>query len=98
MVVLVFIFFGINLFFQARLAFERALELDPDCVGAMVGIALLQLNSQEPEAIRSEEQGYIFNKNLIYRLPPSRHSLQKVDCFIQGLKQNTQTKKLYYPN
>jgi len=41
---------------KARLAFERALELDPDCVGAMVGIALLQLNSQEPEAIRDGVQ------------------------------------------
>jgi len=41
---------------KARLAFDRALELDPDCVGAMVGIAVLQLNSQEPDAIRDGVQ------------------------------------------
>jgi len=30
-----------------RLAFERALELDPQCVGALVGLAVLELNSQQ---------------------------------------------------
>ena len=30
-----------------RLAFERSLELDPRCVGALVGLALLELNSKQ---------------------------------------------------
>ena len=29
---------------KARLAFGRALELDPKCVGALVGLAVLELN------------------------------------------------------
>jgi len=37
---------------KARMAFERALELDPKCVGALVGLAILDLNSQKPEAIK----------------------------------------------
>jgi len=41
---------------KAKLAFERALELDANCVGAMVGIAILKLNSQEPENIRDGVQ------------------------------------------
>lgn len=31
----------------SRLAFERALELDPQCVGALVGLAVLELNSKQ---------------------------------------------------
>ena len=49
---------------QARLAFGRALELDPDCVGAMVGIAVLQLNSQEPDNIRFKHPPYIYKINV----------------------------------
>jgi len=41
---------------KARLAFERALDLDPNCVGALVGIAILQLNDQQPDQIRSGVQ------------------------------------------
>ncbi|KAG8230222.1 hypothetical protein J437_LFUL010850 [Ladona fulva] len=41
---------------KARLAFERALELDNSCVGALVGLAILQLNLQEPDSIRSGVQ------------------------------------------
>lgn len=37
---------------KARLAFERALQLDPKCVGALVGLAILKLNLQQPESIR----------------------------------------------
>lgn len=37
---------------KARLAFERALQLDPQCVGALVGLALLELNGKSPESIR----------------------------------------------
>ncbi|XP_066276427.1 RNA polymerase-associated protein CTR9 homolog isoform X1 [Branchiostoma lanceolatum] len=32
---------------KARLAFQRALELNPKCVGALVGLAILELNSKE---------------------------------------------------
>ncbi|KAJ8982269.1 hypothetical protein NQ317_007241 [Molorchus minor] len=38
---------------KARLAFERALQLDPKCVGALVGLAILKLNLQQPESIRT---------------------------------------------
>merc|ERR1719273_2053754 len=41
---------------KARLAFERALQLDPNCVGALVGLAVLQLNDQAPDSIRSGVQ------------------------------------------
>ena len=32
---------------KARLAFERALELEPKCVGALVGLAILEFNTQK---------------------------------------------------
>lgn len=41
---------------KARLAFERALELDPQCVGALVGLAILRLNKQQPDDIKSGVQ------------------------------------------
>ncbi|RZF42744.1 hypothetical protein LSTR_LSTR007721 [Laodelphax striatellus] len=41
---------------KARLAFERALELDSGCVGALVGLAILQLNRQQPDDIRTGVQ------------------------------------------
>lgn len=41
---------------KARLAFERALQLDPKCVGALVGLAILKLNQQQPDAIRTGVQ------------------------------------------
>ena len=41
---------------KARLAFERALQLDQNCVGALVGLAVLQLNEQTPDSIRSGVQ------------------------------------------
>lgn len=33
--------------FFPRLAFERALTLDPLCTGAMTGLAILELNSKK---------------------------------------------------
>ena len=30
-----------------RLAFQRALDLDPVCVGALVGLAILELNIKQ---------------------------------------------------
>jgi len=41
---------------QARLAFERALERDHKCVGALVGLAILELNLQESDTFRSGVQ------------------------------------------
>jgi RNA polymerase-associated protein CTR9 len=38
------------------LAFERALQLDAQCVGALVGLAILKLNQQQPESIRTGVQ------------------------------------------
>ncbi|VVD02268.1 unnamed protein product [Leptidea sinapis] len=35
---------------KARMAFERALQLDPQCVGALVGLSILKLNQQENES------------------------------------------------
>ncbi|KAM7285986.1 RNA polymerase-associated protein CTR9 homolog [Ixodes scapularis] len=41
---------------KARAAFERALALDPQCVGALAGLAVLQLNLKGPEATRTGVQ------------------------------------------
>jgi RNA polymerase-associated protein CTR9 len=38
------------------LAFERALELDSQCVGALVGLSILRLNKQQPDDIKSGVQ------------------------------------------
>ena len=32
------------------MAFERALQLDPQCVGALIGLSILKLNLQESES------------------------------------------------
>lgn len=36
-----------------RLSFERALQMDPHCVGALVGLAIIRLNRQETDDIKS---------------------------------------------
>ena len=41
---------------KAHLAFERALELDPKCIGVLVGLAILELNMQESDTIHSRVQ------------------------------------------
>ncbi|GFU22362.1 RNA polymerase-associated protein CTR9 homolog [Nephila pilipes] len=41
---------------KAKLAFERALTLDSQCVGALVGLAVLELNNKTPDAIRNGVQ------------------------------------------
>jgi RNA polymerase-associated protein CTR9 len=38
---------------KAKLAFERALELDPMCVGALVGIAVIELNNKTSESTKT---------------------------------------------
>ena len=37
---------------KARLAFERTLQLNPLSVGALVGLALLELNSKQHDSIK----------------------------------------------
>jgi len=41
---------------KARLAFERALQLDGQCVGALVGLSVLKLNQQQSDSIRTGVQ------------------------------------------
>lgn len=41
---------------KARLAFQRALHLDTQCVGALVGMAILELNNKTTESIRGGVQ------------------------------------------
>ena len=41
-----------NLFIQ-RLSFNRAIQIDQKCVGALVGLAILELNMKTPESIRN---------------------------------------------
>ena len=38
------------------MAFERALQLDPSCVGAFVGLAILELNCKTQESIKNGVQ------------------------------------------
>ncbi len=44
------------LLFHFRLAFERALGLDPQCVGALVGLAILELNYKTQDSIKNGVQ------------------------------------------
>lgn len=41
---------------KAKAAYERALQLDQKCVGALVGLAILKLNEQNPDSIRAGVQ------------------------------------------
>lgn len=38
------------------MAFERALQLDPQCVGAQVGMAILEVNAKTQESIMTGVQ------------------------------------------
>nr|KAI8760020.1 putative RNA polymerase-associated protein CTR9 [Biomphalaria glabrata] len=49
-------FVKLNRLNKARMAFERALQLDPNCVGALVGLAILELNSKTQESIKNGVQ------------------------------------------
>lgn len=40
-------FYRLNRLEKARLAFERTLELNPRSTGALVGLAILELNSKK---------------------------------------------------
>ncbi|KAK3600789.1 hypothetical protein CHS0354_009223 [Potamilus streckersoni] len=41
---------------KARMAFERALQLDSQCVGALVGLAILELNTKTQDSIKNGVQ------------------------------------------
>ena len=45
-------YYKMNKIDKAKLAFERALQMDPKCVGALVGLALIELNKKTPDGIR----------------------------------------------
>ncbi|CAF0876803.1 unnamed protein product [Adineta ricciae] len=45
-------FAKLNKLDKAELAFNRAIEVDPKCVGALVGLAILELNMRAPESIK----------------------------------------------
>ncbi|KAK0070685.1 hypothetical protein PV325_000194, partial [Microctonus aethiopoides] len=49
-------FFKLKNWEKAQLAFQRALELDDQCVGAIVGLSILDINKQQRETIRSGVQ------------------------------------------
>ncbi|KAK0140225.1 RNA polymerase-associated protein CTR9 [Merluccius polli] len=49
-------FVKLNKLEKARLAFGRALELNSKCVGALVGLAVLELNSKESDSIKNGVQ------------------------------------------
>ena len=42
----------VHVFLLNRLAFQRALDLDNKCVGALVGLAILELNSKNHDSIK----------------------------------------------
>ncbi|CAF0874480.1 unnamed protein product [Didymodactylos carnosus] len=46
-------FAKINKLEKAELSFNRAIQIDPKCVGALVGLAILELNQKRNESIRN---------------------------------------------
>ena len=38
---------------HCRAAFERAIQMDPQCVGALVGLAICRINRKEADDIRA---------------------------------------------
>ncbi|KAL4224746.1 protein required for normal CLN1 and CLN2 G1 cyclin expression [Mactra antiquata] len=49
-------FVKVNRMEKARMAFERALQLDHQCVGALVGLAILELNAKTQDSIKNGVQ------------------------------------------
>ncbi|KAF6031543.1 CTR9 [Bugula neritina] len=49
-------FIKLNKVEKAKQAFERALQLDPCCVGALVGSAIMAMNNKTPDSIKSGVQ------------------------------------------
>ena len=45
-------FAKLNKLEKSELAFNRAIEIDAKCVGALVGLAILELNANTPDSIR----------------------------------------------
>ncbi|KAL3311004.1 protein required for normal CLN1 and CLN2 G1 cyclin expression [Cichlidogyrus casuarinus] len=60
-------FFKLGNLTKARLAFLRTLELDPKCVGALIGLAILDLNEKTQESIKQGVQ----KLSRAYNLDPS---------------------------
>ncbi|CAF0835802.1 unnamed protein product [Didymodactylos carnosus] len=46
-------FAKLNKLEKAELSFNRAIQIDPKCVGALVGLAILELNQKRNESIRN---------------------------------------------
>ncbi|CAF1180570.1 unnamed protein product [Rotaria sordida] len=46
-------FAKLNKLEKAELSFNRAIDIDPKCVGALVGLAILELNMKTPASIRN---------------------------------------------
>ncbi|XP_052225618.1 RNA polymerase-associated protein CTR9 homolog [Dreissena polymorpha] len=49
-------FIKLNKIDKARMAFERALQLDGKCVGALVGLAILEINNKSQECVKNGVQ------------------------------------------
>lgn len=45
-----------SLYYFNRQAFDRALQLDPHCVGALVGAAIMELNNKTQDSIKNGVQ------------------------------------------
>jgi RNA polymerase-associated protein CTR9 len=45
-------FYKLNMFEKAEIAFKRALALDPKCVGALTGLAVIELNKKMIDSIK----------------------------------------------
>lgn len=49
-------FLKMNNIEKAKMAFQRALDIEPTCVGALIGLSILKLNLHEPESNKSGVQ------------------------------------------
>ena len=49
-------FYKLNQMEKAKLAFERALQLDSQCVGALIALSIMELNKKTPDSIRKGVQ------------------------------------------
>ena len=56
---------------HCRLAFNRALELEPSCVGALVGLSVLELNNKQVSFLPKISSYTVFTFLFNYRCFPS---------------------------
>ena len=85
----------VNLF-SYRLSFKRATEIDPKCVGALVGLAILELNKGTPESIRTGvtelSRAYQYDpQNPMVLNHLANHFFFKKVCFCPKRKKNEST-------